>query len=306
LGVDDQELRIESPDLRAGYVAVFGRPNVGKSTLVNALIGSKVSIVSEQPQTTRDRVLCIYDDDDVQIVFLDTPGMHRPRDKMNDYMVHQARRCLQDADLSLMMVEAQDAFGPGDRYLASWLKESKAPAILIINKIDLVSPSQLRSLESNLPEMDFWLERHYISALNESGVSDLLCALKQRLPLGVRFFPEGLLTDRSERYLVGELVRESIFRLTREEVPHSSAVVVDEFKEREDAKSFISATVYVETESQKGIIVGKEGQMIKRIGSTARQEMERLIGRGVYLDLRVKVRKKWRKNPKDLREFGYQ
>lgn len=301
-----EEVQKEASGFRAGYVAVFGRPNVGKSTLVNTFIGSKISIVSEQPQTTRDRILCIYDDDEAQIVFLDTPGMHKPRDQMNDYMVRQARQSLQDADLSLVMVEAQDAFGPGDRYLATWLKESNAPAILTVNKIDLVSPIQIKQLQPSIPEPNFWLDQYYISALEGLGVSELLSVIKSRMPVGTRFFPEGVLTDRTERYLVGELVRESIFQLTREEVPHSSAVVIEEFKEREDAKSLISATVYVETESQKGIIVGKDGQMIKRIGSSARLEMERLTGRGVFLDLRVKVRKKWRKNPRDLREFGYQ
>jgi len=288
---------------RSGYVAIFGRPNVGKSTLVNALLGQKISIVSDRPQTTRDRILCVYDDDDCQIVFLDTPGMHKPKDELNRYMVAQARQALEDADLSIAMVEAADAFGSGDKYLARWLREENAPSLLVVNKIDLVAPEKLSEVTQEVPEKDFWQEEFYISSLHGEGVKELLKAIKQRMPVGPRYFPREALTDKDERYMASELIRESVFQLTREEIPHSTAVVVDEFTEGDVCQ--IQATVFVEADSQKGIVVGKRGSMIKNIGTAARAEIEKMLGCKVYLQLFVKVRKKWRKKPRDLEEFGY-
>lgn len=293
-------------NFRSGYVAVFGRPNVGKSTLVNSILGQKISIVSEKPQTTRDRVLCIYEDDDSQIIFLDTPGMHKPRDVMNEYMVSEAKRALEDADVAVVLLDASEGFGPGDRYLATWLRESaEVPIYLVVNKIDLIPAKHLRKLSNEIPEPGLWTEQFFISALNGEGVEEFMKSIKSRIPSGPPFYPQGTLTDKNQRYMVGELIREKVFLSTRQEVPYSTAVVVQEFKEREQGKWFISATIYVEAESQKGIIVGKGGTMIKTIGAEAREEIEQLIGHSVFLDLRVKVRKKWRKNIKDLKEFGY-
>jgi len=291
------------PTPRSGFVSIVGRPNSGKSTLLNRLVGDKISIVTSRPQTTRNVVRGILNDSRGQIVFLDTPGMHIPKDELNKYMVAQARKALEDADVSVVMVEAPNAFGAGDKYLARWLREEDAPAILAVNKIDLVKPGKLREITQETPEKDFWQDEFYISSLHGLGVKELLASLKKRMPVGPRLFPRETLTDRNERYIVSELIRESVFKLTRDEIPHSTAVVVDEFKEGDVCH--IQATIFVEADSQKGIIVGKGGQMIKNIGTSARTEIETMLGCKVFLQLFVKVRKRWRKKSRDLEEFGY-
>ena len=295
----------EEKDFRSGFVAVLGRPNVGKSTLVNAIVGQKISIVSQKPQTTRDRILCVYNDQESQIVFLDTPGMHKPRDLMNKYMVAQARSALEDADLAVLMVQANDGFGPGEQFLVGLLENWNVQPVLVVNKIDLISPQQLSDLSKRVPARQLWLEEHYICALTGQGVQQLVTTLKEHLRPGPRFFPQDSLSDRNQRYCAGEIIRESIYRLTQQEVPHSSAVVINDFKERANGKWYIAATIYLEAESQKGIVVGKSGKMIKDIGTQARSEIERSLEHPVYLELHVKVRPKWRKNPRDLKEFGY-
>jgi GTP-binding protein Era len=301
------------PDHRSGFVAVLGKPNVGKSTLMNAYLRQKIAIVSEKPQTTRNRLLGILtlerargDLADAQIIFVDTPGVHRPLHKLGEYMVETAVRAIPDADVVLFLVDVSRPPGGEDRQIADILQEQcRVPLLLVLNKADLLQPEEMAphiEAYQALGEFDGWL---LISALHGDGLEDLLEETLERLPLGPRYYPEEQVTDQQLRFMVAELVREQVLRHLRQEVPYSVAVVVQEFKERSEDMTYISANVFVERDTQKAIILGHRGAMIKRIGQDARREIEKLLGTRVYLELWVKVRKKWRKDEKELRRLGY-
>jgi GTP-binding protein Era len=307
------------PDHRSGFVAVVGKPNVGKSTLMNAYLGQKIAIVSPKPQTTRDRLLGILtleqargDVADAQIVFVDTPGIHQPLHKLGEYMVETAVRAIPDADVVLFVVDVSRPPGDEDRQIADILRErgrvggqGSLPVLLVLNKADLLPPEQAAAhveAYQALGEVDDWL---LISALHGDNLDTLLAETIERLPLGPRFYPEEQVTDQQLRFMAAELVREQVMRHLRQEIPYSVAVVVDQFKERSPELTYVSANIFVERDTQKAIVLGKKGAMIKRIGGDARRQIEELLGTRVYLELWVKVRKKWRQDEKELRRLGY-
>jgi len=301
------------PEHRSGFVTVVGRPNVGKSTLMNAYLGQKVAIVSPKPQTTRNRLLGILtlerscgDPADAQIVFVDTPGIHQPLHKLGEYMVETAARAIPDADLVLFLVDASAPPSDEDRQIGNLLsKQSLAPVLLVLNKIDLLPvgqpPAHLQAYQA-LGQFDEWLP---ISALNQDNLDRLLEATIERLPLGPRFYPEEQVTDQQLRFMAAELIREQALRHLRQEIPYSVAVIVEQFKERSEDLTYINATLFVERDTQKAIVLGQGGKMIRQIGRDARREIEDLLGSRVYLELWVKVRKKWRRDERELRRLGY-
>lgn len=300
-------------DHRSGFVAVIGRPNVGKSTLMNAYLGQKVAIVSPKPQTTRDRLLGILtmerqwgDLADAQIVFVDTPGIHDPLHKLGEYMVETAVRAIPDADLVLFLVDASQLPNDEDRQIAEILRRHPGvPMLLVLNKADLVPPGEVTAnvdAYRDLGEFEEWI---LISALTGENRGHLLEMIVEHLPQGPRYFPEEQVTDQQLRFIAAEMVREQVMRHLHQEVPYAVAVVVDQFKERSENLTYISANIFVERDTQKAIILGRGGEMIKRIGRDARREIQGLLGTKVYLELWVKVRKKWRKDENELRRLGY-
>jgi GTP-binding protein Era len=293
--------------MRSGYVALVGPPNVGKSTLLNQFLKEKISITAPRPQTTRNRLLGILNEPELQIVFVDTPGIMRAQDEFNRILVDAALATLSEVDVICFLVDALKASGEATELVLDYLQQVRAPVILVINKIDLV-----RNKGDLLPLIDKYRQAMSfhtivpICALTGEGVDDLLAQLKTLLPEGPRYFPEDHLTDQPERFLVAELVREKVFHLLREEVPYAVAVTVEQFAERpEHSRIDIEATIHVERDSQKGIIIGKKGQMLKEIGKQARGDIEALLGCHVYLGLFVRVQKNWRKDPRARSEFGY-
>jgi len=301
------------PDHRSGFVAVLGKPNVGKSTLMNAYLGQKIAIVSPKPQTTRNRLLGILtlargrgDLADAQIIFLDTPGIHRPLHKLGEYMVETAVRSIPEADLVLFMVDAAGLPNDEDRHIASILRQyHDVPILLVLNKADLLPAGEVTGnvdAYRDLGEFDDWI---LISALHGENRERLLEMIVERLPLGPRFYPEEQITDQQLRFMAAELVREQVMKHLHQELPYSVAVIVDQFKERTEDLTYISANVFVERDTQKAIVLGRGGEMIKRIGRDARHQIEDLVGTRVYLELWVKVRKKWRKDERELRRLGY-
>jgi GTP-binding protein Era len=301
------------PDHRSGFVAVMGKPNVGKSTLMNAYLGQKVAIVSPKPQTTRNRLLGILtleqergDPADAQIIFVDTPGIHQPLHKLGEYMVETAVRAIPDADLVLFLVDVSRLPGDEDHQIADILREQcRVPILLVLNKADLLPAEAVTSHVEAYETLGQWDDWLLVSALRGDNLDHLLERTIERLPFGPRYYPEEQVTDQQLRFMAAELVREQVMRHLREEVPYSVAVVVDQFKERSENMTYISANVFVERDTQKAIILGHRGAMIKRIGQDARREIEDLLGTRVYLELWVKVRKKWRKDEKELRRLGY-
>lgn len=290
------------PGFRSGYVALIGKPNAGKSTLLNALVGERLAIVSDKPQTTRDRICGIVTTQHYQIVFLDTPGLIVPRDRFNEVLVERVDEAIQDADILYHIVEATDSQPPNEKLLDVLARANVSKRFLIVNKIDLV-PQETRPYPSGVDPAHYDRVFH-ISALLGTNVAELLEATVEALPEGPLYFDPDQLTDRDERFLAAEAVREKIFLYTGEEVPYSVFTKVEHFEERPD-KDYIRVVIYVERESQKPIIIGRGGQLIKRIGMEARQDIEKLTGRPAYLELWVKVRKNWRKNEFDLRNFGF-
>ena len=294
-------------DHRSGYVAIVGRPNVGKSTLMNAYLGQKIAIVSEKPQTTRGRLLGILTDPNYQIVFVDTPGFHKPLHKLGEYMVAVVRRTVPDADVIVWLADVSEVPTREDKEIAALFKElQEVPVILALNKVDLVdSPETAEALaQSFLALGDFpqWL---FLSAVRGDNLDQLLEMIVEALPLGPRYFPEEQVTDQDERFVAAELVREQVLHHLRQEVPHAVAVTIDEFKDRSEHLSYIGATIAVERESQKQIVIGRDGKMLKQIGRAARLEIEQALGRRIYLDLWVKVIPKWRRDANQLRRLGY-
>lgn len=294
----------EKKDYKSGFVALIGRPNVGKSTLLNFLVGQKVAIMSPQPQTTRNKISGIYTDDQEQIVFIDTPGIHKPKNKLDDFMDKSSYSALDEVDVVLFMVEPEPA-GKGDQYIAELLKKIKKPVFLVINKIDKVHPDKLLSIIDSYKNLGDFAEIVPISASQGNNVSELIKTIAKYLPEGPQFYDADQLTDRPEYFIVAELIREQVLKLTHEEVPHATAVVVDRMRDHEGGKLQIEATIFVERPGQKGIIIGKKGQMLKQIGIAARQEIEALLGEKVNLRLWVKVQKNWRSDPAFLKSIGY-
>lgn len=287
---------------RSGFISIIGRPNVGKSTLLNALLGEKIAIISDKPQTTRNRILGILNRPDAQLVFIDTPGIHKPMHKMNEAMVKTALATYNEVDVILFMVEAGAPPGPGDRFIIDTLSNVKTPVFLLINKIDLVKKDTLLPLIEQYRSLHPFAEIFPVSALH-ADLAGLVDALISRLPEGPKYFPEDELTDQPERFIISELIREKIFLLTRDEVPYSTAVVIEDMKE-EPGLSRVNAVIYVERESQKGIIIGRGGEMLKKIGTLAREDAERLLGTKIFLQLWVKVKKDWREDERMLKEIG--
>ena len=291
---------------RSGYIGIFGRPNVGKSTLLNGLVAHKVAAISPRPQTTRNRILGIKTTAQAQMVFVDTPGIHEPKGPFQEYMVREALKALKEVDLTLLLVEPDAQAFSHDSWMNRLLEECRAPVILCINKIDLVPKPSLLPLIGAFESLYRFEAILPISALTGDGLDILELEILKHLPAGPQYFPEDQLTDLPERFLAAEVIREKVFHLCGEEIPYAVAVVVEAFQEREPPRPiYIRATLYVEKESQKPILIGSAGQMLKRIGSAARKELEPLLERKVYLELWVKVEKNWSRDRKSLKKMGY-
>jgi len=286
----------------SGFISIIGRPNVGKSTLLNALLGEKIAIISDKPQTTRNRILGIVNRPGAQLVFMDTPGIHKPMHKMNEFMVKTALATYNEVDVILMLVEATEQPGGGDRFIIETLTPVKTPVFLLVNKIDLIKKEALLPLLQEYGKLYAFAEIIPISAL-KNDLGGLLDAIVKRLPEGPHYFPDDQLTDQPERFVVSELIREKIFELTKEEIPYSTAVVIEEMKEEPEITR-ITAIIYVERDSQKGILIGKSGVMLKKIGTLARLDAEKLLGVKVFLQLWVKVKKGWREDERMLKNLG--
>ncbi|MFC0233180.1 GTPase Era [Vagococcus entomophilus] len=290
---------------KSGFVAIIGRPNVGKSTLLNRIVRQKIAIMSDKAQTTRNKIQGIYTTPEAQIIFIDTPGIHKPKHRLGDYMVETAYSALKEVDAVLFLVSADQARGRGDDFIMERLKSSQAPVYLVVNKIDTIHPDELLPLiEDYSNQMDF-KEVVPISATEGNNVEHLLDMLVSRLPEGPQYYPEDQVTDHPEYFIVSELIREKVLLLTREEVPHSVAVTVESMKKDEYEKIHVQATIIVERDSQKGIIIGKGGKMLKDVGIKARKDIENLLGNKVYLELWVKVQKNWRDKQTFLQDYGY-
>ena len=296
----------QEPKHYAGFVAMVGRPNVGKSTLTNSLIGEKIAIMSDRPQTTRNRIMCIMNTDNAQIMFLDTPGIHKPQHKLGEYMVRTAEGTLQEVDVILFIVDVTEKRGAGEEYILGLLRKVKTPVILVCNKIDkLQDKSKLFKIMEDYSKQYKFAAIVPVSALNDGEFPGLVQEITKHLPEGPAYYPDDMITYQPERVIAAEMIREKVLRLTRDEVPHAIAVEVEEFKERDDENVYIRATIFVERDSQKGIIIGAKGSLLKKIGQQARADLEKLLYCKVYLDLWVKVKADWRNQDKSLRQFGY-
>ncbi|MBM7697983.1 GTPase Era [Kurthia huakuii] len=293
-------------EFKSGFISIIGRPNVGKSTFLNRVIGQKIAIMSDKPQTTRNKVQGVLTEDDAQMIFIDTPGIHKPKHKLGEFMSKVSKNALREVDAIMFMVNAQQKLGSGDRYVIDMLKGTKTPVFLIINKIDTIHPDEiLKIVDQYKDEFDF-AEIVPISALQGNNVDNLLTTLKKYLPEGPQYYPADQVTDHPERFIIAELIREKALHLTRDEVPHSLAVEIEKIRREEDEdRVHVMATVIVERDSQKGIIIGKRGAMLKEIGTRARKDIENLLGSKVYLELWVKVQKDWRDRSSQLRDYGY-
>jgi len=292
--------------MKAGFVSFIGRPNAGKSTLLNRMVGTKLAIVSDKPQTTRNRILGVRNYPDAQVVFLDTPGIHRPLHRMNVRMVDAAVDTIREVDVLCLVVDVTEPPGKGDRFVLDLVKDAKAPVFLVLNKIDLIKKVRLLPLMQQYSEMGTFAEIVPVSAATGDNVDRLERALLDRLPEGEPLYPADYLTDQPERFFASEIVREKLLQFTRAEIPFSSAVVVDKFDEpdREGGLMTLHCTIVVERESQKPIVIGRGGEMIKRIGTAAREELERFFDTKVFLDLHVRVKSEWREDERVLNDLG--
>lgn len=297
---------MENKKYKSGFISIIGRPNVGKSTFLNRVIGQKIAIMSDKPQTTRNKVQGVLTTDDAQMVFIDTPGIHKPKHKLGDFMMKTAVNTLREVDLVLFMINAEEGFGGGDEFIIDKLKDIKTPIFLVINKIDRIHPDKLMELIVQYKAFLDFAEIVPISALEGNNVDRLLEQIQKILPEGPQYYPADQVTDHPERFIVSELIREKVLHLTREEVPHSIAVVIDKISKR-DGKDMIDvmATIVVERDSQKGIVIGKQGALLKEVGKRSRQDIEHLLGSKVFLELWVKVQKDWRNKAANLRDFGF-
>ena len=294
-----------SKQFKSGFVAIVGRPNVGKSTFMNYVLGQKIAIMSDKAQTTRNKIQGVYTNQDCQIVFLDTPGIHKPKHELGNFMVESAYSALKEVDAVLFMVNAAEKRGPGDDFIIEKLKKIKTPVFLVLNKIDLISPDELLDRVESYQETIPFAGIIPISVLQGNNVQELMTTLTNHLPEGPQYYPSDQITDHPEYFVVSELIREKILDLTKEEIPHSVAVTVDKMQKDEFDKVHVYANIIVERPTQKGIIIGKGGKLLKEIGVRARKDIEQLLGNKVYLELWVKVEKDWRKKKSHLQDFGY-
>ncbi|MTV20301.1 GTPase Era [Staphylococcus delphini] len=292
-------------EYKSGFVTIIGRPNVGKSTFVNRVIGHKIAIMSDKAQTTRNKIQGVMTQQDAQIVFLDTPGIHKPKHKLGDYMMKVAKNTLSEIDTVMFMVNVNEEIGRGDAYIMEMLKTVKTPVILVLNKIDLVHPDALMPrIEQYQRYMDF-AEIIPISALEGHNVDHFINVLKSYLPEGPQYYPDGQISDHPEQFVVSELIREKILQTTSEEIPHAIGVNVERMTQESEDRVHIEAVIYVERDSQKGIVIGKGGKKLKEVGKRARLDIEHLLGSKVYLDLWVKVQKDWRNKSSFIKQMGY-
>jgi len=291
---------------KSGIITICGRPNVGKSTLTNALVGEKIAIVSSKPQTTRNRICAILNRDDTQFVFVDTPGLHKARTRLGDYMVDVVRKSVADVDGVMLLVEPVANIGPAEEELIGRIKQMGAPAVLVINKIDTVEEKEkLLEIMALYGAAHDWDAVMPISAQTGEGVEELLSVLSKWIPEGPQLFPEDMVTDQPERQIMAEIVREKLLRNLDKEIPHGTAVEVTKFSQRDNDIIDCHVTIYCEKESHKGIIIGKKGAMLKKVSTQARQDMEAFMGAKVYLETWVKVKENWRDNPNAIQNFGY-
>ena len=296
---------MDNPNFKSGFVALIGRPNVGKSTLLNYIVGQKVAIMSNVAQTTRNKIQGIYTSKDAQIVFIDTPGVHKPATKLGDFMERSTLSALDEVDAVVYVVSATEKRGPGDNFIIDRLKQVKQPIYLVVNKIDQVHPNDLPDIVAQYKDALPFKGIIPISALQGNNVNELINELVAGLPHGPQYYPDDQVSDHPERFVIAEMIREKVFMLTRDEVPHSVAVDVTSVKREDEEHVHISANIVVERPGQKGIIIGTKGQMLKQIGTMARKDIERLLGDRVYLQLWVKVVPKWRDKSAMLKDYGY-
>lgn len=291
---------------KAGFVTIIGRPNVGKSTLLNQILGQKIAITSDKPQTTRTRIRGFYTSEQGQIAFIDTPGVHKPLYKLGEFLLDEAKIAVPDADLILFLVDGEEPAGRGDEWIVKNLLNVNIPIVMVINKVDKIKDIQKR--EENILSYKMLFKENIpivkISAKTGRNIDTLIKNIYRKLPKGENMFDEEITTDQTIREITKEIIREKVLHNTHDEVPHSIAVTIDKFEEKEHINS-IMATIFVEHDSQKGIIIGKAGSMLKKIGQSAREEIEKLDDKKVYLDLQVKIQKDWRKHAKSLKNFGY-
>lgn len=305
MNINLEELR-NTPKTKSGFVTLIGRPNVGKSTLMNHLIGQKIAITSNKPQTTRNRIQTVYTDERGQIVFLDTPGIHKAKNKLGEYMVNVAERTLNEVDVILWLVEPSTFIGAGERHIVEQLKRTNTPVILIINKVDTVDKKEIIKYMDTYRKVHDFAEIIPVSALRAQNLDTVLDQIFKYLPYGPMFYDEDTVTDQPQRQIVAEMIREKALRCLDEEIPHGIAVAIDQMKERKGGGMFdIDATIICERDSHKGIIIGKGGSMLKRIGSEARRDIENMLEAKVNLQLWVKVKKDWRDSDFLMKNFGY-
>lgn len=290
---------------KSGFVAIIGRPNVGKSTLMNQVIGQKIAIMSDKPQTTRNKIHGVYTTETSQIVFLDTPGIHKPQSKLGDYMMKVAESSLKEVDAILMLIDVVEGLGGGDRFIIENLKKVTTPVILVMNKIDQIQPEALLPIITQYKDLYDFAEIIPVSAMKGNNVNTLLEQITKYLSEGPQYYPADQVTDHPEQFVCAELIREKILHLTREEIPHSIAVGIEDMKVEANGVVHISAIIYVERDSQKGIVIGKKGALLKEIGQKARYDIEALLGSKTFLELWVKVKKDWRNQDRVLRDLGF-
>lgn len=289
----------------SGFVTIIGRPNVGKSTLINQIIGEKISIISDKIQTTRHPIHGIVSEENSQIIFIDTPGIHKPKHRLGDFMVDVSIQSLEDVDVILFMINAQEGYGKGDEFILEKLKNASSPVFLLINKVDLIHPDELFPIIDQYKDKCDFEEIIPVSALNGNNVRQVLSLIKKHLPIGPKYYGEEQITDKTEIFLYSELIREKVLIHTKEEVPHSINVMIETMEEKSHNRIYIQASIITERKSQKGILIGKQGSMLKKIGQEARKEIEQMSGKKVYLELWVKVQKDWRNRQSLLTQYGF-
>ncbi|WP_414042900.1 GTPase Era [Macrococcus animalis] len=294
-----------SNNFKSGFVAIIGRPNVGKSTFMNKVLGQKVAIMSDKAQTTRNKVQGILTTEQSQIIFIDTPGIHKPKHVLGDYMMKIAKNTLREVDAILFMVNVEESLGRGDEFIIDLLKSNKTPIFLVLNKIDKIHPDQLIKEIEKYKDLLPFAEVVPISALQGNNIDRLVEVIEGYMPEGPMYYPKDTISDHPEEFIVAELIREKALHLTSQEIPHAIGVQVEKMTRVSEDQVDIEATIYIERDSQKGIIIGKKGSMLKQIGQNARKDIEMLLGSKVYLELWVKVQKDWRNKPNFIRQIGY-
>lgn len=294
-----------SNEFKSGFVAIIGRPNVGKSTFMNKVLGQKVAIMSDKAQTTRNKVQGVLTTEQSQIIFIDTPGIHKPKHMLGDYMMKVAKNTLREVDAILFMVNVEESIGRGDEFIIELLKNNRTPIFLVLNKIDKIHPDELIKEIEKYKDLLPFAEIVPISALQGNNVDHLVKVIEGYMPEGPMYYPKDQISDHPEEFIVAELIREKALHLTSQEIPHAIGVQVEKMVKESEERVHIEATIYIERDSQKGIIIGKQGSMLKKIGQLARKDIEMLLGSKVYLELWVKVQKDWRNKPNFIRQIGY-